>query len=95
MSTRYSIKSVAEAAAYLSHPILGPRLVESARAALDVEKRSASQIFGSPDDMKLRSCATLFARVATAGSVFQQLLDQYFGGEPDGETLCLLGSKPH
>jgi uncharacterized protein (DUF1810 family) len=90
-SRRYSIKSVAEAAAYLRHPILGPRLLESARATLDVENRSASEIFGAPDDMKLRSCATLFASVAPPGSVFQQLLDRCFGGEPDPETLRLIG----
>lgn len=89
-SRRYSIKSVAEAEAYLRHPILGPRLLESARAALGVEGRSALEVFGSPDDMKLRSSATLFARVSPGGSVFEQLLDRYFGGEPDEKTLRLL-----
>src|SRR5436309_9839639 len=63
-SRRYAIKSVAEAEAYLRHPVLGPRLVQCAEAVLGVEGRSASAIFGSPDDMKLRSCATLFARVS-------------------------------
>lgn len=91
MSTRYSIKSVAEAEAYLSHPVLGPRLVECAEAALGVEGRSAFEIFGSPDDMKLRSCATLFARVSPAGLVFDRLLDKYFQGGRDGKTLRLLG----
>jgi uncharacterized protein (DUF1810 family) len=89
-SRRYSIKSVAEAEAYLRHPILGPRLLESARAALGVEGRSALEVFGSPDDMKLRSSATLFASVSPAGSVFGQVLDRYFGGEPDDKTLRLL-----
>jgi uncharacterized protein (DUF1810 family) len=89
-SRRYSIKSVAEAEAYLRHPILGPRLLEIARAALGVESRSALEVFGSPDDMKLRSSATLFASVSPAGSVFGQLLDRYFGGEPDDKTLRLL-----
>jgi len=92
-SRRYSIKSVAEAGAYLRHPILGPRLVESARATLGVEGRSALEVFGSPDDMKLRSSATLFASVSPAGSVFEQLLDRYFGGEPDDRTLQLLQRK--
>src|SRR5436190_10386687 len=79
ISRRYSIKSVAEAEAYLRHPILGPRLLESARATLGVESRSALEVFGTPDDMKLRSSATLFASVSPAGSVFEQLLDRYFG----------------
>lgn len=89
-SRRYSIKSVAEADAYLRHPVLGPRLLESARATLALEGRSAVEVFGSPDDMKLRSSATLFASVSSAGSVFGQLLDRYFGGEPDDQTLRLL-----
>lgn len=93
ISRRYSIKSIAEAAAYLSHPLLGPRLTECAEAALGVEGRSASEIFGSPDDMKLRSCATLFAHVSPAKSVFHRLLDKYFQGEPDGKTLELLGVR--
>ena len=74
----------------MRHPILGPRLLESSGAALSVEGRTAFEVFGSPDDMKLRSSATLFARVSPAGSVFEQLLDRYFGGEPDDETLRLL-----
>jgi uncharacterized protein (DUF1810 family) len=93
-SRRYSIKSVAEAAAYLAHPILGPRLIECTEAVLQVEGRSAYAIFGSPDDMKLRSSATLFACVSPAGSVFDQLLSKYFQGERDGETLRLLGMAP-
>ena len=90
-SKRYAIKSVAEAEAYLRHPVLGPRLLESARATVGVDGRSAYEVFGSPDDMKLRSCATLFASVSPAGSVFEQVLDRHFGGEPDEKTLRLLG----
>jgi len=89
-SKRYSIKSLAEAMAYLSHPILGRRLVDCAQAALAVEGRCATEIFGSPDDLKLRSCATLFAQVALAGSVFEQLLDKFFGGDRDERTLRLI-----
>jgi uncharacterized protein (DUF1810 family) len=92
-SRRYSIKSVAEAEAYLRHPVLGPRLMESVQAVLDIERRSAHEVFGSPDDMKLRSCATLFAFVSPTGSVFEQLLDRYFGGERDDKTLRLVGRK--
>ena len=61
VSKRYSIKSVEEAKAYLNHPVIGPRLIECAEATTRVEGRSVNDIFGSPDDMKLRSCATLFA----------------------------------
>jgi uncharacterized protein (DUF1810 family) len=91
---RYSIKSLAEAEAYLSHPILGPRLVECCEALLPVDGRSALDIFGSPDDMKLRSCATLFALVSPAGSVFHRLLAKYFQGHRDVQTLRLLGIAP-
>ena len=90
----YSIKSLAEAEAYLGHPVLGPRLVECAEAALGAEGRSAFEIFGSPDEMKLRSCATLFACVSPPGSVFERLLDKYFQGERDEKTLRLLGIAP-
>jgi uncharacterized protein (DUF1810 family) len=91
MSRRYGIKSAAEAKAYLEHPVLGPRLLECAQAALGVEGRSAYDIFGSPDDMKLKSSATLFALVSPAGSAFERLLDKYYAGERDGATLRLLG----
>jgi uncharacterized protein (DUF1810 family) len=90
-SRRYAIKSLAEAEAYLRHPLLGPRLFECTESVLGVKGRSAFEIFGSPDDMKLRSCATLFARVSPAGSVFEELLDQYFQGQRDAKTLGLLG----
>ena len=92
MSRRYAIKSLAEARAYLDHPVLGPRLVECTEAALGVEGRSAYEIFGSPDDMKLRSSATLFAAVAPPDSVFARLLDKFYGGERDARTLQLLGT---
>ena len=91
-SKRYSIKSIAEAEAYLRHPILGPRLTECAEAALRIEGRSAQTVFGSPDDMKLRSCATLFAHVSHPGSVFHRLLDKYWRGENDRMTLELVGT---
>ena len=91
MARRYAIRSLDEARAYLDHPVLGPRLVEITEAALAVEGRSAHEIFGSPDDMKLRSCATLFARAASEGSVFSRLLDKFFDGKPDVRTLERLG----
>jgi uncharacterized protein (DUF1810 family) len=86
-SQHYAIKSVGEAEAYLQHPILGPRLLESARLTLALEGRTASAVFGAPDDMKLRSSATLFAAVSPPGSLFEQLLVKYFNGERDERTL--------
>jgi uncharacterized protein (DUF1810 family) len=94
MAQRYAIKSLAEAEAYLRHPLIGPRLVTCIEAALGVEDRSAHDIFGSPDDMKLRSCATLFACVTPPGSVFDRLLAKYYGGMRDENTLRLLGTDP-
>ena len=92
-SVHFAITSVAEAAAYLAHPVLGTRLREIFTALVNIDGRSAAEIFGSPDDMKLRSSATLFARVAEPGSVFDAVLQKYFGGKPDESTLRLLGSE--
>jgi uncharacterized protein (DUF1810 family) len=89
MSRRYAIKSLAEAKAYLDHPVLGPRLITIAEAALHNQGKTATQIFGSPDDMKLKSSATLFALVSPRGSVFHRLLDTYFQGEHDQMTVEL------
>ena len=83
----YAIKSRDEAAAYLQHPLLGARLLECAEAVLSITGRSAREILGSPDDLKLRSSATLFAAVAPKGSVFERLLERYFDGQPDRRTL--------
>jgi uncharacterized protein (DUF1810 family) len=96
ISQRYAIGSLAEAEAYLRHPVLGVRLVECAEAALGIQGRPASQVFGAPDDMKLRSSATLFAAVSPPGSVFERLLDKYFDGERDARTVQLVagGSQP-
>ena len=90
MSWRYGIQDRAEAVAYLQHPVLGLRLRECCDAVMAVENRSAGQIFGSPDDVKLRSCATLFAAVSPPGSVFERLLAKYFGGAQDASTLQIL-----
>lgn len=91
-SRRYAIRSKLEAEAYLRHETLGKRLVECAEAALAVGGRSAHEIFGSPDDLKLRSSATLFAAVSPAGSVFHRLLEKYFDGVPDEATLQILAA---
>ena len=84
----------AEAAAYLDHPILGPGLRECVDALLAVTGRTAHEIFGSPDDMKLKSSMTLFSHVSPEGSTFERALDGYFGGRRDGKTLELVGAWP-
>ena len=91
MSARYSIRSEDEARAYLAHPVLGPRLVECAEAILGVKNLSALEIMGSPDDLKLKSSATLFAHISAEGSVFHRILDTFYSSEPDLTTLQLLG----
>lgn len=89
-SKYYALKSVEEARQYLHHPVLGKRLLECAEAVLAVEGRSVSEIFGYPDDLKLKSSMTLFACVAAPGSVFARILDKYFNGGQDALTLQLL-----
>jgi uncharacterized protein (DUF1810 family) len=84
---RYAIVDLAEARAYLAHPVLGPRLTECAQALLSVEGRTANQILGTPDDLKLRSSMTLFAHAADDPAVFRAVLDRYYGGEDDPLTL--------
>jgi uncharacterized protein (DUF1810 family) len=86
-SQKFAIGSIDEARAYLEHPVLGARLVECVEAVLGVEGRSASQIFGSPDDMKFRSSLTLFARAMPEDGVFRRALEKYFGGEEDRLTI--------
>jgi uncharacterized protein (DUF1810 family) len=87
-SRRYAIGSLEEARQYLEHPMLGPRLRECSEAVLAVEGRSAWEIFGSPDDLKLRSSMTLFGLVTH--SVFDRVLDKYFRGQPDAATLGII-----
>lgn len=91
MSTRYALAGLEDARAYLAHPVLGRRLVECMEAVLGVEGRSATEVFGSPDDLKLRSSATLFACASPPGSVFERVLLKYYRGERDPRTLHLLG----
>ena len=89
----YGLADEGEAASYWRHPVLGPRLLECTRLVLATEGRTAHDIFGSPDDLKLRSSATLFAHVSPEGSVFHRLLEKYFGGDPDGATLRLVAAS--
>ena len=90
MAARYGLASLAEAAAYWQHAVLGARLDECCRLVLAVEHRTANQIFASPDDLKLRSSMTLFAAALPQQPVFQQVLERYYAGERDAHTLALL-----
>lgn len=83
----YAITNADEARAYLAHPVLGPRLLEITGALLGVEGKSAHEIFGSPDEMKLRSSATLFASISPPDSFSEHILGRFFSGQPDPETV--------
>ena len=91
MSSHFAIASLEEARAYLAHPVLGPRLLECAGIILATEGRTAREIFGSIDSMKLRSSMTLFHRAAPHEPVFAQVLDRYYGGLADEATDTRLG----
>ncbi len=86
----YAIQSIDEAAAYLAHPVLGPRLIECYEALLLHPDHSARDILGSPDDLKLRSCATPFTQVQPTHLVFGQILSTFYPGGPDLRTMELL-----
>jgi uncharacterized protein (DUF1810 family) len=91
---RYGIASREEARAYLEHPILGPRLLGAVAAAMQAQGApDAHALFGSPDDLKFRSCLTLFAEVAEDPAPFEAALDRFYGGERDPDTLRLLGGS--
>jgi len=90
MSQRYAISGLAEARAYLNHPVLGPRLTECARIVAGTEGRTADDIFGPVDAMKLRSSMTLFAAAAPEEPVFGDVLSKHFGAVPDDATLARL-----
>jgi uncharacterized protein (DUF1810 family) len=90
MSQRYAISGLAEARAYLEHPVLGPRFVECATILAATDGKSAAEILGSVDAMKLRSSMTLFAVAARDQPAFSAVLTKYFGGTPDEATLARL-----
>ena len=87
------VRSLDEARAYRTHPVLGTRLVACTKLVLDARGRDAHAIFGSPDDLKFRSSMTLFAEAAPREAIFQAALDRYFGGEADARTLQLLNQQ--
>lgn len=90
-SRHYAIKSMDDARVFLEHPILGPRLIECSQTLVGIEGRSASQIFGYPDDLKLKSSMTLFSLVDNADPVFDSVLEKYFDGERDDRTVEIVG----
>ena len=90
ISKRYAISSLGEARAYLTHPVLGPRLITAASIVAGTEGKSAEQIFGPVDALKLRSSMTLFGAADPDQPVFTKVLDKYFTGTPDEATLARL-----
>ena len=91
-SRHFAISSLAEARAYLAHPVLGPRLTECTRILQQAAEHDAARVFGGLDAQKLRSSMTLFTRAAPVGASFAAVLDAYFGGEPDPATDRILGA---
>jgi uncharacterized protein (DUF1810 family) len=89
----YAIGSLAEARAYLEHPVLGPRLRETSRTLLELDGATAEAVLGSTDAMKLRSSMSLFDRAAPGDRVFGAVIARFYDGEPDARTLDLLASR--
>ena len=89
-AVRFAISSIDEARAYLAHEVLGPRLQECAQLVARIDGRTAEEIFGWPDDMKLRSSMTLFARAAEENADFIAVLEKFYGGQEDPATLARL-----
>lgn len=89
-SHKYAIKSLDEAVAFLAHPYLGKNIREIAKVLLELESDNATLVMGYPDDLKLRSCMTLFAEAAPNEEIFQKVLDKFFDGKKDERTLEIL-----
>jgi len=86
----YALADLKEAELYLRHPVLGKRLIDLAEILLRIPSNKATEIFGTPDDMKLRSSMTLFSQVKNADPVFDKVLDKFFNGEKDNRTINIL-----
>ncbi len=93
MAQQFAITSLDEAKAYLQHPVLGQRLRECTQLVLNVDGRSADEIFPYPDNVKFRSCMTLFLTVAIDNTLFKAALLKYFDGQPDQKTLDILAQQ--
>jgi uncharacterized protein (DUF1810 family) len=91
-SKYYALQDAREAEAYLQHPLLGSRLIQLCEELLRLPENNANRIFGSPDDLKLKSCLTLFSSVPQSRPIFQAVLDKFFKGQPDTQTLRILNS---
>jgi uncharacterized protein (DUF1810 family) len=91
-SRHYAIRGMAEAEDYFRHPLLGPRLIQISKALLQLDTSDATAIFGSPDDLKLKSCMTLFALVPQTDPVFASVLQKFFGGKMDEMTVRLIAT---
>ncbi|MFH7001617.1 DUF1810 domain-containing protein [Flavobacterium bizetiae] len=89
----FGLKDLDEAREYLNDPVLGKRLVEISQAVLGLNGKTALEIFGKPDQRKLRSCMTLFSRIADADPVFGKVLQKYYGGILDEKTISILGTQ--
>lgn len=92
-SRHYALRDLEEATAYLRHPVLGSRLQEITEVLLSLPEKNATQIFGSPDDLKLKSSMTLFRQVSGASQIFENVLKTYFNGSSDSRTLAILNSQ--
>ena len=91
IAQKFAIRNINEAKAYLVHPVLGARLIECCKVLLNPDSNyTASEIFGFPDDLKLKSSITLFASISEEYSVFHQVVNQYFDGEFDSKTINIL-----
>lgn len=93
-SRYYAIRGIEEAEAYFEHQVLGPRLLEICNALLQLPTSDAHAIFGSPDDLKLRSSMTLFSCIKNGSPVFRSVLDKFFNGAMDSKTLAIIGRSP-
>lgn len=93
MAKKFAIHDIKEAKSYLADPVLGERLVSISKELLAHADKSASEIFGTPDDLKLRSSMTLFNLLPNTDPVFQEVLNAFYNGEPDPRTLALLNQK--
>ncbi|WP_298152322.1 DUF1810 domain-containing protein [Flavobacterium sp.] len=93
MAQRFAINDLEEATAYLEHPVLGKHLVEISKELLNLQGKTAIQIFGTPDNMKLRSSMTLFSQVENTDSVFQEVINLYYDGIRDEQTIRFINNK--
>lgn len=89
----YGLANIAEATDYLAHPVLGKHLIEISSALLSLEDKTASEIFGAPDDLKLRSSMTLFAMITDTNPIFGQIIQKYFNGVPDIKTQTIVAQE--